>query len=220
MHADHEAEPVAEWLNGLGLNAAVLRYSLEPRGTKAPLDDARAAMRAIRGGAAGPGADPTRVAVLGFSAGGHLAGWIAGGSEAEGAERPDLAVLCYPVTSFSHLPSLHSTASLLGPDAGPSSLRSVSLEFAVHPDTPPVFCWHTADDESVDVEHALGYTAALRRAGVPVELHVLPHGAHGLGLAPQEPYVARWTGWCAEWFAGHGWIRAAAQGFPRRPARA
>ncbi|MFI0938465.1 alpha/beta hydrolase [Streptomyces sp. NPDC021020] len=204
-HGPHEAEAVAAWLNGLGLHAAVLRYTLRPQGGTAPLDDARAAVRLLRDGAAGPAADPGRVGVLGFSAGGHLAAWLAGGPHTGEEERPDLAVLCYPVVSFAHLPHPGSLDALLGPDPSPAERRAVSLEYAVHPRTPPVFCWHTSDDASVDVEHALRYTAALRRADVPVELHVLPRGAHGLGLAPDDPYVGRWTRWCAEWFAQHGW---------------
>ncbi|WP_433892672.1 alpha/beta hydrolase [Streptomyces sp. CA-111067] len=204
-HAPHEAEVVADWLGGLGLHAAVLRYSLRPQGGTGPLDDARAAMRALRAGAAGPGADPRRVGVLGFSAGGHLAAWLAGGPQAHGGERPDLAVLCYPVVSFAHLPHPGSLDALLGPEPSLADRRAVSLEYAVHPATPPVFCWHTADDGAVDVEHSLRYATALRRAGVPVELHVLPHGEHGLGLAPQDPYVGRWARWCAEWFAEQGW---------------
>lgn len=204
-HAPHESEPVAQWLNGLGLHACVLRYATDPHGSGAALDDARAAMRAIRDGAAGPGADPSRVAVLGFSAGGHLAGRLASGPEAAGGERPDLAVLCYPVVSFTHLPHIGSLQALLGADAPLDARRAASLEYAVHPDAPPVFCWHTADDGAVDVEHALRYTGALRRAGVPVELHVLPHGEHGLGLADGQPSVARWQTWCSEWFTAHGW---------------
>jgi acetyl esterase/lipase len=204
-HGQHEAEPVARWVNELGMHACVLRYSTDPQGSGAPLADARAAMRAIRGGAAGPDADASRVAVLGFSAGGHLAGRLASGPEAEGGERPDLAVLGYPVVSFTHLPHLGSLRALLGEDAALQARRDASLEYAVRADAPPVFCWHTADDQAVDVEHSLRYTAALRRAGVPVELHVLPHGEHGLGLADGRPSVARWKRWCAEWFTAHGW---------------
>lgn len=204
-HAPHESEPVAQWLNTMGLHACVLRYSTEPRGSGAPLKDARAAMRAIRDGAVGPDADASRVAVLGFSAGGHLAGRLASGPEAKGDERPDLAVLCYPVVSFTHLPHMGSLQALLGDDATLEAQRGASLEYAVHPDAPAVFCWHTSDDGAVDVEHSMRYVGALRRAGVPVELHVLPHGQHGLGLADGQPYVARWKGWCGEWFAAHGW---------------
>ncbi|SEG89658.1 Prolyl oligopeptidase family protein [Actinacidiphila yanglinensis] len=205
VHAPHEAEPVARWLGGIGLHAAVLRYRLRPQGSTAPLDDARAAVRALREGAAGPRVDASRVGVLGFSAGGHLAAWLAGGPQADEVERPDLAVLCYPLISMAHLPHPGSLEALLGTDAGPDERRAASMEYAVDPATPPVFCWHTAEDGAVDVEHALRYTTALRRAGVPLELHVLPHGAHGLGLAQENPYAARWTGWCAEWFALQGW---------------
>lgn len=207
-HAAHESEPVARWLNGLGLHAFVLRYRVAPHSEPPPLEDARAAMRAVRAGTAGTArglVDPDRVGVLGFSAGGHLAGLLAGGRHTGEGERPDLTVLCYPVTSFAHLPHEGSAEALLGRHASSARRRAFSLEEYVHPDTPPVFCWHTADDPSVDVEHALRYTAVLRRAGVPVELHVLPHGEHGLGLADGTPYVGRWTRWCAEWFAEQGW---------------
>lgn len=202
-HGPHEAEPVAHWLNGLGLGVFLLRYRTPPEHPVEPLDDARAAMRLIR---EHPAADPSRVAVLGFSAGGHLAAWLAGGARTAPAERPDLAILGYPLVSFAHLPHQGSSAALLGPEPSPSERRAVSQELSVHPATPPVFCWHTADDDAVDVEHSLRYAAALRRAEVPVELHVLPHGPHGLGLAPDAPYVARWTRWCAEWLDGHGWL--------------
>lgn len=202
-HGPHEAEPVAHWLNGLGLGVFLLRYRVRPEHPADPLDDARAAMRLIR---EHPAADPVRVAVLGFSAGGHLAAWLAGGSRSAPEERPDLAILGYPVISFVHHPHQGCSAALLGPGPSPSECGAVSLELSVHPATPPVFCWHTADDDAVDVAHSLRYAAALRRAEVPVELHVLPHGPHGLGLAPEVPYVARWTRWCAEWLDGHGWL--------------
>lgn len=210
VHAPHEAEPVARWLNGLGLAAFVLRYPVAPNGEPeplrdAPLEDARAAMRAIREGAGGSGVDPSRVGVLGFSAGAHLAAVLASGPRPEGGERPDLAVLCYPLISFAHQPHVGSLRALLGEDATLAQRWAASAEASVHPDTPPVFSWHTADDRTVDVEHSLRYAAALSRAGVPVELHVLPHGPHGLGLAPEDPYPARWTEWCADWFASHGW---------------
>ncbi|MEU3509191.1 hypothetical protein ABZ733_15035 [Streptomyces longwoodensis] len=90
-------EPVARWVNELGMHACVLRYGTDPQGSGAPLADARAAVRAIRGGAAGPDADVSRVAVLGLSADGHLAGRPASGPEAESGEGPDVAVLGHPV---------------------------------------------------------------------------------------------------------------------------
>jgi acetyl esterase/lipase len=203
--ADHEAEPVAHWLNGLGLSAFVLRYRVAPHRYPAALEDGRAALHTIRAHAAGLGVDPDRVGVLGFSAGGHLAASLAGDRVLGPAGRPALAVLCYPVISFSHLPHVGSLEALLGADASPAERRAVSQELAVDADTPPVFLWHTADDDVVDVSHALRYTESLAAAGVPAELHVLPHGEHGVGLAPDQPDLARWTDWCAAWFRSHGW---------------
>ncbi|WP_207930978.1 alpha/beta hydrolase [Streptomyces sp. 8K308] len=209
-HGEHEGEPVARWLNGLGLSAFVLRYRVAPHRHPAALEDGRAALRAIRAEATALRIDPDRVAVLGFSAGGHLAASLASDPDLTPADRPALAVLCYPVISFSHLPHLGSLQALLGPDAGPGELRAASRELTVDRDTPPVFLWHTADDASVDVSHALRYTEALAAAGVPVELHVLPHGRHGVGLAPEQPELSRWTDWCAAWFRSHGWCRGPA----------
>ncbi|GAB2925058.1 alpha/beta hydrolase [Streptomyces mayteni] len=205
-HGEHEGEPVARWLNGLGLAAFVLRYRVAPHRYPAALEDGRAALRAIRAEAPALGIDPDRVAVLGFSAGGHLAASLAGDPAGTPAERPALAVLCYPVISFSHLPHVGSLAALLGPAASPAERRAASRELTVTPDTPPVFLWHTADDPAVDVAHSLRYTEALAAAGVPVELHVLPHGRHGVGLAPEQPELSRWTEWCAAWFRSHGWL--------------
>ncbi|MBL1068007.1 alpha/beta hydrolase [Streptomyces sp. 7-21] len=204
-HASHESEPVARWLNDLGLAAFVLRYRVAPHRHPAPLTDAVAALRAIRASAPRLGVDPARVGVLGFSAGGHLAASLASGPGVEAADRPALAVLGYPVISFSQLPHLGSLTALLGEDATTAERRAASRELAVDPHTPPVFLWHTADDEAVDVAHSLRYAEALTAAGVPVELHVLPHGRHGVGLATGDPVVSRWTGWCAEWFRAHGW---------------
>jgi dipeptidyl aminopeptidase/acylaminoacyl peptidase len=75
----------------------------------------------------------------------------------------------------------------------------MSLELQVTPETPPTFLWHTAEDGSVPVENSLLFAAALHKHGVPFELHVYPHGRHGLGLAPEDPHVATWADLCCEW---------------------
>jgi acetyl esterase/lipase len=204
-HADHEGKPVAEWLNSLGVSAFVLKYRVGPdTHHPIPLRDARTAMRTIREGAAHWRIDPARVGVLGFSAGGHLAAHLASGPDTEPGERPDLAVLCYPVVSALSPPS-SSADFLLGADATPAQRRAVSPERIAVPETPPVFLWHTADDPVVEVQHSLQFTQTLAELGVPVELHVFPHGRHGMGLAEEDPSVARWTTLCADWLRARGW---------------
>lgn len=203
--ADHEAEPVAEWLASLGLHAFVLRYPLAPHRHPAPLAAAKEAMLWIRGGAHGLSVDPGRVGVLGFSAGGHLAATlsvqVATGTPAldvSGAV-PDLSILCYPVISFVDSVHQGSVDNLAGVGAAGEDLRELSAELHVTAATPPAFLWHTADDDSVPVSHSLAYAGALSGAGVSAELHVFPHGVHGIGLAVGTPGADQWTALCAAW---------------------
>lgn len=210
--ADHEAEPVARWLAGLGLHAVVLRYPVAPEGTTAPLhpaplDAATAGVRWVRAGGTGLDVDPGRVGVLGSSAGGHLAATLSTVDDA--AARPDATVLCYPVVSFGAQAHEGSVAALLGPGAGADARAALSAERRVTPATPPAFVWHTADDAAVPVSHSVRWAQALWAAGVPAELHVYPSGRHGLGLAAEEPHVAAWTQACAAWFAALGWLPSA-----------
>lgn len=81
----------------------------------------------------------------------------------------------------------------------------MSLELHVSEATPPAFLWHTAEDGGVPVENSLLFAQALSKHHVPFELHVYPHGCHGLGLAPDLPHVATWLGLCCEWLRGMGW---------------
>jgi acetyl esterase/lipase len=209
--ADHEAEPVAEWLAGLGIHAFVLRYRVAPDRHPAPLEDAKEAMLHIRGGDHGLAVDPGRVGVLGFSAGGHLAATLSTARATGSAHLdvpaavPDLTVLCYPVVSCTQSVHQGSVDNLLGDAPSSDLLAELSAERHVTAATPPAFVWHTADDAAVPVSHSLGYAGALMSAGVPAELHVFPHGRHGLGLAAEDPGPDRWTGLCAGWLDRAGW---------------
>jgi acetyl esterase/lipase len=217
--ADHEAEPVADWLAGLGIHAFVLRYRVAPDRHPAPLEDAKQAMLHIRDGAHGLAVDRERVGVLGFSAGGHLAATlstaVATGSADLDVPRavPDLTVLCYPVVSYTREVHQGSVDNLLG-EAPPSDiLAELSAEQQVTGETPPAFLWHTADDAAVPVSHSLGYAGALLSAGVPAELHVFPHGRHGLGLADGEPGPDQWSLLCAGWLGRAGWTHPSPSAF-------
>jgi acetyl esterase/lipase len=217
--ADHEGKQIAEWLNSLGVSAFVLQYRLGERYRHpAPLQDAQRAIRMVRSRAKEWGVDPKRVGILGFSAGGHLASTAAthfddGRPEAKDpiereGSRPDFAVLCYPVISLSD-PVAHagSRRYLLGDPADPALVDLLSNERQVTSRTPPTFLWHTADDASVPVANSLLFFEALRKAGVPGELHVFPHGRHGLGLAPGDPSVSQWPRLCATWMEGLGLLK-------------
>ncbi|QCB95377.1 alpha/beta hydrolase [Cellulomonas shaoxiangyii] len=208
MTADHEAEPVARWLAGLGLHAVVLPYPVAPEGATgplhpAPLDAAAAAVRWVRAGGTGLDVDAGRVGVLGFSAGGHLAATLSTVEDA--GARPDATVLCYPVVSLVAEPHVGSVDALLGTGADADARAALSADRRVTAATPPAFVWHTADDDAVPVSHAVRYAQALWAVGVPAELHVYPTGRHGLGLATDDVHVARWADACAAWLTQLGW---------------
>ncbi|MBB6350977.1 acetyl esterase/lipase [Nonomuraea muscovyensis] len=213
--AEHEGAPVARWLNSLGVAAFVVRYRVAPHRHPLPLLDAARAVRWVRHHAARHGVDPLRVGVLGFSAGGHLAGLLATGTGPmlpegphdeidAGDPRPGLAVLCYPVVTLTS-PAAHQgcVANLLGP--GGDDPAALSIERRVGPATPPMFLWHTADDASVPVDNTLMLASALARHRVPVEAHVYPSGVHGLGLAEADPVAGDWTRRCAAFLRARGW---------------
>jgi acetyl esterase/lipase len=216
--ADHEAEPVAHWLASLGIHAFVLRYRVAPERYPAALIDAKQAMLHIRSGSHGLAVDPDRVGVLGFSAGGHLAATLctAAVTGSPGmdvpAAVPDLAVLCYPVVSFTRDVHQGCVDNLLGNAPPPELIAALSAECHAGPETPPAFLWHTADDDAVPVSHSLAYAQALLGAGVPAELHIFPHGRHGLGLGAGVPGVSQWPDLCAVWLERAGWARQAGPG--------
>lgn len=217
-HAEHEGRDVALWLNTLGLNAVVLAYSVaadQPMAAlhPAPLQDARAVLGWLRGGESGLEVDVSRIGVMGFSAGGHLAATLSTGVDAGAgpdSDRPDLAVLAYPVISMVSHCHEGSAQALLGQEPTLHQRRALSADLAVDAATPPTFLWHTADDDAVSVENSLSHAGALAHHGVPCELHVFPHGRHGLGLADKEPGgrhpAADWARLCRNWLSGRGWL--------------
>jgi len=212
--AAHEGQPVAEWLNRIGIASFVLDYRVAPSKHPAPLSDAQRAIRYVRSHAEEFGIDPNRIGILGFSAGGHLASsagthFDSGNPNASdpierASCRPDLMVLCYPVITFSEYRHSGSMVNLLGEDAPEELRRYMSSELQVTPDTPPAFLWHTSDDPGVPVENSLLLAAALRRNGVPFELHSYESGRHGLGLAQEHPEARTWPDLCELWLRRRG----------------
>ena len=208
--ADHEGRAVAEMINEAGVAAYVLDYRVRPCHYLAPLSDAKRAIRLVRS------MGYEKVAILGFSAGGHLCCaaatlYDAGDPAAEDpverlSSRPDGFIPCYAVASFTAFRHQGSVDALLGErNTDYALLRRFSAELNVTGDTPPAFLWHTSVDESVPVENSLNLAAALSHVGVPFELHVFPEGHHGLGLAPEMPHVAQWAGLLQKWLVKQGY---------------
>ncbi|NQU42428.1 alpha/beta hydrolase [bacterium] len=213
--APHEGSVVARRFNADGFHAFVVQYRVAPHRYPAALQDVARALRIIRSRSAEWRVKPDHIAVLGFSAGGHLAG-TSGVHFDEGDPaaadpidriscRPDALVLCYPVISSGEFGNQGSFNNLLGTDANEEMRTLLSLEKQVRPNTPPAFLWHTSDDSAVPVENSLLFAQALRRRQISFELHVLPNGRHGLGLAPDQPEVGVWVDLCSSWLKRMGW---------------
>jgi acetyl esterase/lipase len=217
--AKHEGEPIARWLNSIGVAGVVLDYRVKPYRHPIPLGDAQRAIRTVRARAAEWKIDPKRVGILGFSAGGHLAAsattiFDAGKPDATDpidrqSCRPDASILCYAVISFGDFRHNGTMVNLLGPDPDPKLRQEMSLETRVTSETPPTFLWSTGDDSAVPVENSLLFAMALRKNKVPFALHVFPKGPHGVGLADGDrgakaPGAQQWPAICAEWLKNLG----------------
>jgi len=220
--APHEGETYARFFNEHGIAGFVLKYRLGSGGYRHPvmLQDAARALRVVRARAVEWKLDPKRIGIVGSSAGGHLASTLlthfdAGKPEAEDAverqsSRPDLGILCYPVITMDKFTHQGSKNNLLGKDPSLELIQELSNELHVTKDTPPCFIWHTCEDPAVPVENSLMFGEALRKAGVPFELHVYEKGAHGLGLG-SRPYGGGdrhpWSRDCIVWLKERGWAK-------------
>ncbi len=220
---DKEGDQIARWLNSLRVAAFVLKYRLGPRyHHPIELGDAQRAIRTVRARAAEFRVSADRVGIMGFSAGGHLASTAgthfdsgdpaAADAIDRAASRPDFMVLVYPVISFT-TPYTHrgSMRNLLGDNPDPQVAASLSNELRVTPQTPPTFLFHTTADEVVPVENSVLFYLALRKAGVPAEMHIYEQGGHGVGLAQTDEALASWTARLADWLRVRGLLNAAAK---------
>jgi acetyl esterase/lipase len=219
LASNHEGRQVASFLNSMGVAAFVLRYRLGPTyHHPIELGDAQRAIRLLRSHAAEWRIDPARIGIVGFSAGGHLAmsastHFDAGNGAASdpvdrAGSRPDFAVLGYPVISMT-APWTHagSRTNLLGEQPDPEVASNLSGENAVTANTPPTFLFQTTEDTVVPAENSVHYYLALRKAGVPAEMHVFEKGAHGVGLANDNPALSQWSALLANWLRIHGIVR-------------
>ncbi|HEU4754672.1 MAG TPA: alpha/beta hydrolase [Armatimonadota bacterium] len=203
---DLEGEEVAAWLNSIGVTGVVLKYRV-PRRPDQPKDkppvtalqDAQRAVSLVRSKAKEWGLDPARIGMLGFSAGGHLAAWTATNPDQRAYSavdevdrvscRPDFLVLVYP----AYLANKEGTGLM--------------PEIRVSKDTPPTFFAHAANDP-VTAENSALMFLALKRAGVPAELHIYNSGGHGFGLRRTEEPCTTWPARCEEWLRARGVLQA------------
>jgi acetyl esterase/lipase len=213
----HEGQAIGEWMASLGVTGVVLEYRMSRGGYRhpVPLLDAQRAIRTVRHRAKDLQVDPTRIGILGFSAGGHLAStagthFDAGNPDAKDPVdrescRPDYMVLCYPVIAFDE-PFTHrgSQNNLLGKEAPKELVDSLSNEKQVTKDTPPTFLFHTDEDTGVPPENSVAFYLALRRAKVPAEMHIFRKGGHGLGMAQNIPGTGEWPRMCELWMQNQG----------------
>jgi acetyl esterase/lipase len=203
---DLEGEEVAAWLNSIGVTGIVLKYRVPRRPGQpmdrpppGPLQDAQRAISLVRGKAKEWGLDPKRIGMLGFSAGGHLTAAAATNFDKRTYEpqdeidqvscRPDFAVLIYP-------------GYLTGKEKD-----ELAPDIRVSKESPPMFFAH-ANDDGVKSDNSVLMYLALKRAGVPAELHVYASGGHGFGLRPSDQPCSTWPQRCADWLRGRELLKA------------
>ncbi len=233
----YEGQTPAEWMKSLGVAAFVLKYRLGPKyNHPVELGDAQRALRWVRANARRLGVDTSRVGILGFSAGGHLASSAAthfdAGRAASGDSvdrhpcRPAFQILIYPVitmdASFSHL---QSRTNLLGSNPGQALVDSLSSEKQVTSRTPPAFLVHGKNDNVVVFRNSQAYHDSLMKKGVPVELRAYDNAPHGFGLAdgkagaPNLPQVATWPGFAAQFLEARGFLAKSTGSHPAFPGK-
>ena len=217
-----EDQPVAMKYLAAGFHVFVLHYSLAPNVFPRALMELALSMKMIREHGDEWNVDVERIAVSGFSAGGHLAcclgmfwdkEWLYQALGVKPEEiRPDGLLLCYPVITSGEFCHKGSFECLMGDVAAKEDVelrQLLSLEYQVGPQVPKTFLWHTWTDQSVPVENSLVLLQALRKAGVNVEAHLYPVGPHGIGLGTEEtqgvngkylePYCESWIGVAFRW---------------------
>lgn len=219
--SEREAEPVALKFAAAGYNAFVLRYTIKEKAVyPQPLADASKAICMIRENADEWGVDPNKIAVCGFSAGGHLAASIGTMWNLPvlenyegikiGLNKPNAMILSYPVISSSReIEHKGSIDVITEKESDYEKRANVSAELFVGEHTPPAFIWHTADDGGVPCNNSLVMASALKKFNIPFELHIYQSGVHGLSLASRETsmgnkdlenkHIAGWINLCIEW---------------------
>ena len=215
LAVDHEGKQIAQWLNNLGIAAFMLEYRLGPKyHHPSQLLDAQRAIRYVRSHAEEYHLDSRRIGIWGFSAGGHLAAMAgtmfdAGDAAAKDpidrvSSRPDFLILDYALTDRLGSASDYSYGNLLGKNPDAKQLAEVTPVLHVTHETPTTFLVHSDDDEVVLPQNSINFYLALKKAGVPAELHIYRYGGHGYGLAPLDPVLSSYALRLADWLRGIG----------------
>lgn len=218
--SEREAEPVALRMLGNGIAAAVVNYACQYQHYPLQLLEILAAITYIRRNSKSLHIDPERIAVMGFSAGGHAACtaglfWQEKLAEdtleiVHGEDKPNGMILCYPVITSGEFTHEGSMKCLLGDDPNAELVAKMSLENQVTENAPKAFIWHTSEDGLVPVENSLLIAAALHKKGIDVEMHIYPRGGHGLSLCDETvtnrdclddaaKYCSDWVPHCIKW---------------------
>ena len=209
--AEYEGKDYACFFAEHGIVSFSVNYRVRPHKYPEQLSDARRAVQYVRANAEKYGINKDKIAVIGSSAGGHLAALLSTSSDEldctindnifEESYMPNAQILCYPVICNPEFKGISHSASyknLLGEDYSALS-KGVDPCILVRDDTPQAFIWHTAGDNGVNVINSYRYAEHLKLHGIPVELHIFPDGKHGLGLAESFPHVAQWKGLLLNW---------------------
>lgn len=211
LAASHEGSDVAQVFNSWGITAFVLKYRLPDDSIMinketGPLQDAQRALQLVRQNAKQWDIDPTRIGIMGFSAGGHLTATASTHFNKPVIDnpdnislRPDFSLLIYPVISFTDsLTHIGSRNNLIGKDASPEKIKEYSNELQVNEQTPPAFLVHAIDDGGVKKGNSVQYYEALQRNKVPAEIHLYPQGGHGFGMnnkTTSDSWMERLKSW-------------------------
>jgi acetyl esterase/lipase len=212
IEAGAESAPASRWLQSIGVTAFELIYRLPGEGWSrdAPFQDGQRALRLVRSLAPSYGVDPARSGLIGFSAGGHLAGMLAvspgeafyAPADAVDANsaRPSFCGLIYPVLSMMPpFDDTHSRREIIGTHPSAAESEAYSVERHVGADTPPMFLAQAADDPVSPVDNSLTMFAALRAARIPAEMHIFQSGGHGWGLGRPGTEVDAWPELFVRW---------------------
>lgn len=215
LSIDKEGINAAKWFNSIGISAFVLKYRLPSDDimtdkTICPLQDAQEAIRTLRRNAVKWNLDSTKIGIMGFSAGGHLASTVSThyldkvyDSKDDVSARPDFSLLIYPVISMEDgITHNGSKENLLGKNVSADLISNYSNEKQVNENTPPAFLVHATDDQAVPVENSIYYYLALKKNKVAAEMHLYQNGGHGFGLGTQGTNTD-WPTACKSWLVAN-----------------